>query len=49
MLKRQLGLADVFSIAAGAMVSSGLFVLPGIAFTMAGPSVVLSYLLAGLL
>jgi len=49
MLKRQLGLLDVFSIAAGAMISSGLFVLPGIAFTMAGPAVVLSYLLAGLL
>ena len=49
MLKRQLGLLDVFSIAAGAMISSGLFVLPGIAFAMAGPSVVVSYLLAGLL
>lgn len=49
MLNRQLGLLDVFSIAAGAMVSSGLFVLPGIAFSLTGPSVVLSYALAGLL
>lgn len=49
MLKRELGILDVFSIAAGAMISSGLFVLPGIAFGMAGPSVILSYLLAGLL
>lgn len=49
MLKRQLGLLDVFSIAAGAMISSGLFVLPGIGFSLAGPAVVVSYLIAGLL
>lgn len=49
MLKKQLGLIDVFSIAAGAMISSGLFVLPGIAFANAGPAAVISYLLAGLL
>ena len=49
MLKKELKLLDVFSIAAGAMISSGLFVLPGIAFTMTGPSVVLSYFLAGIL
>lgn len=35
-LKRQLGFVDVFSIATGAMISSGLFVLPGIAFAKAG-------------
>ena len=49
MLKRSLGLPGVFSIAAGAMISSGLFVLPGIAYQQAGPSVILSYALAGLL
>jgi len=49
MLKKELGLFDVFSIAAGAMISSGLFVLPGIAFGMAGPSLVVSYFIAGLL
>ena len=48
-LKKDLLLIDVFAIAAGAMISSGLFVLPGIAFEMAGPSIILSYLLAGLL
>ncbi len=41
-----LGLFDVFAIAAGAMISSGLFVLPGIAFAEAGPAVVLAYALA---
>ena len=49
MLKKQLGLVSVFSIAAGAMISSGLFILPGLAFLKAGPSIVVSYLLAGLL
>ncbi|NQT83066.1 amino acid permease, partial [bacterium] len=48
-LKRQLGALDVFCISSGAMISSGLFILPGLAFAKAGPAVVLSYLLAGLL
>jgi len=48
-LKRELGFWDIFAIAAGAMISSGLFVLPGIAFGRAGPAVVLSYALAGLM
>jgi basic amino acid/polyamine antiporter, APA family len=48
-LKRRLGFWGVFSIAAGAMISSGLFVLPGLAFSMAGPAVVLSYAFAGIL
>ncbi|MFC1561289.1 amino acid permease [Candidatus Latescibacterota bacterium] len=48
-LKRRLGLIHVFCIASGAMVSSGIFVLPGLAYAMAGPAVVLSYLLAGVL
>jgi amino acid transporter/mannitol/fructose-specific phosphotransferase system IIA component (Ntr-type) len=49
VLKKQLGLADVFSIAAGAMISSGLFILPSIAFSKAGSAVVLSYLIASFL
>lgn len=48
-LDRQLGLWAVFSIAAGAMISSGLFVLPGLAYQITGPSLVLAYALAGLL
>lgn len=48
-LKRELSLLDVFCVASGAMISSGLFVLPGIAFARTGPSVVLAYLLAGIL
>jgi APA family basic amino acid/polyamine antiporter len=49
MLKKQLGILDVFSIAAGAMISSGLFVLPGLAFEKAGPAVIIAYALAGVL
>jgi APA family basic amino acid/polyamine antiporter len=48
-LRRDLSLFDVFCIASGAMISSGLFILPGLAFAHAGPSVILSYFIAGLL
>ena len=48
-LKKQLGLLDVFAVASGAMISSGLFVLPAIAFAKAGPAVILSYLFASFL
>ena len=48
-LKKELGLLDVFCLATGAMISSGLFILPGLAFAKAGPAVILSYILAGLL
>jgi APA family basic amino acid/polyamine antiporter len=48
-LKKQLGLLDVFAVAAGAMISSGLFILPAIAYTKAGPAIILSYLFASIL
>ena len=48
-LKKDLGLKEVFCISSGAMISSGLFVLPGIAFGELGPSVVLAYVIASLL
>lgn len=48
-LKKNLSMIHIFSIAAGAMISSGLFILPGYAHSQAGPAVVLSYLLAGFL
>lgn len=48
-LKRELNLLEVFCIASGAMISSGIFILPGLAHARAGPAVVVSYLLAGLL
>ena len=48
-LNKKLGFFDVFCIAGGAMISSGLFVLPGLAHAQAGPAVVFSYFFAGLL
>jgi len=48
-LRRKLGFWSVFCIASGAMISSGLFVLPGLIYQEAGPAVVLAYALAGLL
>jgi APA family basic amino acid/polyamine antiporter len=48
-LERRLTLLDAFAIAAGAMISSGLFVLPGIAYAKSGPASILAYLLAGVL
>ncbi len=48
-LHKELGLFDVFAISTGAMISSGFFLLPGIAAAKAGPAVVVSYILSGLL
>ena len=47
-LKKDLGLLEIFCIASGAMISSGLFVLPGIAYKNTGSSVVISYIIASL-
>ena len=46
MLKKELTLLNVYSIAIGTTLSAGFFLLPGIAFNEAGPAVVLSYLIA---
>ncbi len=48
-LKKELGLFDVFAISTGAMFSSGFFLLPGLASSHSGPSVILAYLLAAIL
>ena len=48
-LKRDLGLFHIFCIASGAMISSGLFILPGIAYAKTGSSVVISYLIASII
>jgi len=47
-LKQELSFLDVFCVATGAMISSGLFILPGLAFAKAGPAVIVSYIIAGL-
>ena len=47
-LEKQLGLWDVYAIATGATLSSGFFLLPGLAAAGAGAAMPLSYFLAGL-
>jgi len=42
-------LLDIFCIASGAMISSGLFILPALAYAQSGPAVILSYVLAGIM
>ena len=48
-LTRSLALRHVFALSTGAMLSSGLFLLPGIAAAKAGPAAILAYLIAGVL
>ncbi|OQY35051.1 MAG: hypothetical protein B6241_02705 [Spirochaetaceae bacterium 4572_59] len=48
-LKKGISFFGVFSIASGAMISSGIFILPGLAFAKAGSAVFISYFLAGIL
>ena len=47
-LDRTIGLPSVIAISLSTMLGSGIFVLPGLAFTKTGPTVWLAYLLAGL-
>ncbi len=49
VLKKELNLLDVFCISSGAMISSGLFILPGLAFAKSGPAVIVAYILAAIL
>ncbi|MGD1820980.1 MAG: amino acid permease [Pleomorphochaeta sp.] len=48
-LKQEVSFLGVFSLATGSMISSGIFILPALAFAESGPASSLSYLLAGIL
>ncbi|MFC6733938.1 amino acid permease [Haladaptatus sp. GCM10025893] len=48
-LERGPGLPSVLAISIGAMIGSGIFILPALALEIAGPAVILAYALAGLL
>ena len=47
-LQRDLGLYATVTISMGAMIGSGIFVLPALGVKKAGPAVILAYVLAGL-
>lgn len=49
ILSRDLGLFSVIAISTGAMVGAGIFILPGVAAKIAGPAVIISFILAGLI
>ena len=48
-LERDLGLLSVLAISIGAMIGSGIFILPALALEIAGPAVILAYAIAGVL
>lgn len=48
-MKRELGIFSVVAISLGAMIGSGIFVLPGLAAKIAGPAAPLAYFIAGLI
>ncbi len=48
-LERDLGLPSVVAISMGAMIGSGIFILPGLAMAEAGPSVILAFIIAAVL
>jgi APA family basic amino acid/polyamine antiporter len=47
-LERDLGLYATVTISMGAMIGSGIFVLPALGLKKAGPAVIIAYILAGL-
>ena len=47
-LERSLGLYSTMMISMGAMIGSGIFVLPALGYKKAGPAVILAYVLAAL-
>ena len=45
--KKTISSTALFALASGTMISSGIFILPGLAYGQIGPLVILSYFLAG--
>lgn len=47
-LERELGLFPIMMISMGAMIGSGIFVLPAIGYSKAGPAVILAYVVSAI-
>jgi amino acid transporter/mannitol/fructose-specific phosphotransferase system IIA component (Ntr-type) len=47
-LKKELTFFNIYTIATGATIASGFFLLPGIAFSQAGSAMILSYIIAAI-
>ncbi len=48
-LGRSLGFFETFAIGTGTMIGAGIFILPGIAISNAGPAAIISFILGGLI
>ena len=48
-LRRELGFWTALTIGAGTMIGAGIFLLSGVAITLAGPGAVFSYIIAGVI
>ncbi len=48
-MKKELGFIELFCIASGTMISSGLFILPGIVYLDIGPSTFVAYIIGSLM
>ena len=48
-LAKDLGLVSAMTIGIGTMIGAGIFVLPGVAAQRAGPLVVVSFILGGMI
>ncbi len=48
-LKKDLGFFEIYCLATGTMISSGIFILPGMAFLKTGPAIFVSYFFSGIL
>jgi len=48
-MKKELGLLEVFCISSGAMISSGLFILPALGYVKSGAAVIVAYAIASIL
>jgi amino acid transporter len=48
-LGRSLGFFQTFAIGTGTMIGAGIFILPGIAISAAGPAAILSFLFGGII
>ncbi|TGC09650.1 amino acid permease [Methanolobus halotolerans] len=48
-LGRSLGFFQTFAIGTGTMIGAGIFILPGLAISAAGPAAILSFLLGGII
>ncbi len=48
-LGRSLGFFQTFAVGTGTMIGAGIFILPGIAISTAGPAAIISFLLGGII